>query len=161
MENYFKVPKDSETGRKFQALRENREAALNAWETMGKKYGFQEVIEPLFGYGGFACGCVFYEEPDLKIWEKMHKDNREKRYTPRLSHPKGRAIQKEFDSMPIEESCAADKLVGCEKGDLVSQTLKSRGDYFLFRVESYLEFEDPDDCIEIPETEYYDKIERL
>lgn len=70
MGKWYKIPKDSPTGKRLQAVRDRYDAFSNAWHAYREKYG---VLGAVF-YVEHLCDVLaftFESEPDATIWHQL------------------------------------------------------------------------------------------
>lgn len=107
MELYYKVPKDSKTGKSFLSIIERLETFHKKAIAVAKKYGIKEM----YNIGWQLCGvytCHFEKQPDRKDWKKVDDG-----YMPKV-RSKNKELLKDFDELKklsIERS-EIDELIG-------------------------------------------------
>lgn len=148
---YFITRKDSETGKKFQALDKRlieRKAAINK---LMEKYGLTNVYVERASFGGGIHSVEFKETPDPKLWKKA----RQVGYYPKRTK-EGLAIIKDFCSIPQLSSNDINMCVGFGGApfETIGYKLTSPGDYFGFEVGDDWKFTPPDDCEEVVSSKY-------
>ncbi|UJF29873.1 hypothetical protein L0B70_00325 [Kaistella sp. 97-N-M2] len=151
---YFKTKKDSETGKKIQALVDR---AKNAEEEINKfvdelKSDRKYLTSDRYILGTGIVGLKFEIEPDMKVWKKFH--GFPFYYSPRMSSKEGKQLQEKLNSF--------DKVCRTEIGETIGfdDFLKTPGielngvDYFGIAFGSDWNHSLPTDCVEITGSEY-------
>lgn len=76
MTTYYKIPRDSETGRKFEALDARCDEVNEKLHTLKKKYGFEGWYTNRWNAAGHVVAVLFPdrktaagEEVDMKLWK--------------------------------------------------------------------------------------------
>ena len=151
----FKTKRDSETGKRFEALNIKSQDYHRQASEVARKYGATKWTLPFLScYGGIASIIVEDESViDQKHWKKSR--NIENAWLPRLSTRVGKRISKEFEALPFVDFQELNKCVGFE-GDFFTRIGFSfkNPDWFLFSVKESWNFTPPEDCIEITVKEY-------
>lgn len=148
---YFITRKDSETGKKFQALNEKlleKRAVINK---LIEKYGLTNVYVDDPSFGGRIHSVEFKEDPNPKLWKKARKVG----YYPKRTK-QGIAIIKDFSSVPEISSKDINMCVGFGGApfNTIGYNLSSPGDYFGFEVADDWKFIQPADCEEVLSSRY-------
>lgn len=148
---YFITKKDSETGKKFQALDEKIIEKRDAINKLIDKYGLTGVYIHKPSCGGRIHSVEFKETPNPKLWKKA----RHVGYYPKRTK-EGIAIIKEFCSIPQISSNDINMCVGFGGAPFktIGYNLTSIGDYFGFEVGDDWVFTPPADCEEVTSSRY-------
>lgn len=115
MSKYLKVRKDSETGKKFQALLDKADVAHEEVKAMCDKYGAREYRGSRFALWGGLSSLVFPNgNPDIRVWKKYRtgKYDSGREFCPRMDRKEGRAVQEEWDAMTMVRRNDLNALVG-------------------------------------------------
>lgn len=148
---YFKTTKESETGKKFQALIDRAEAFKKGATELAKEFGFTWWRN---GDGCFASGFSgvhFDRKPDKKIWRKVYTGVRGE-YMPRGNTKIGKEIKKRMDALERVHITELNECIGFkETGKTIGFDYNS--DVFLFRLDEKWGFTPPADCQEITHSE--------
>lgn len=151
---YFKTKKDSETGKKIQALvdrAKNAEEEINKFvDELNSDRKYLTSDRYILGTG--IVGLKFETEPDMKVWKKFH--GFPFYYSPRMSSKEGKKLQEKLDSF--------DKVWKTEIGETIGfdDFFKTPGiqikgvDYFGIAFGSDWNHTLPTDCFEITGSEY-------
>ena len=68
---YFITEKTSETGKKFEIIKNKLQVVRNAQQAFAKKYNFQKWRDANWVFAGRMSSCAdFQEVPDSKVWKK-------------------------------------------------------------------------------------------
>lgn len=152
---YYITKIDSETGKKFQALKEKRQVIFDKQKVLSKKYGFSQWIEAPFLIAG-SIECVFFEEEtkiDPKIWKLYNTYDGENFYAPKLNSKVGKEIKQDFESF---EKISWNDLNACVGADMFAKCIGFAWgkDYFGFTTKEEWALEIPADCQEITYTKW-------
>ncbi len=155
---YFKTPKISETGKKFQALIDKAMTIREAINKFCKEQGGtgSYVHTNMYAFGTDVIAIEFLENPDPKIWKKnkQHKGF----FAPRMNSKQGKEIYEKMSSLPKIETEELNAIIGVKESFLTTIGYATTNkEYFGFqtehdRVESTTDI--PNDCQEITFTEY-------
>lgn len=91
---WYKIPKDSPTGKRLQNVSERRDAFQEAWLKFREKYGVKSCIY----YSEHICDAVAFEfdhEPDATLWHKLLRGDLKDAYKP----VKGTEAYKEWQKL--------------------------------------------------------------
>ncbi|MCT4640401.1 MAG: hypothetical protein N4A72_22075 [Bacteroidales bacterium] len=151
---YFKVKKDSKTGR---ALRDVIERGVNcrkvAFEFVEAVGSTKYYPEPLEAYGGISA-IWFDTPPDSKLWKKVH--NTEKGYYPKQNSKAGRILHDEINQLPVIDRSEVNKAVGLNANDVfycIGLHTKHK-EYYGVEIKDGLDYIPPSDVTEITYTKY-------
>ncbi|MGE4412915.1 MAG: hypothetical protein AB7E45_04365 [Candidatus Caldatribacteriota bacterium] len=150
---YFITKINSETGKKFQALKAKFEDRLDAVKLLQEKYGFKNIYmdDEAFG-GGVHSVAGFIEDPDSKHWRKIKATSG---YYPSKRTLKGREILKDFEAIQGISSEDINSCVGFCGGPVYTIGFNMNSDkYFGFQVGDDWVFTAPDDCEEVTRYQY-------
>lgn len=157
MDLYFKVIKETETGKKFTDVFERGSQATKAAYSLVKKYGFTS-FRP--GRETFEGAISSFVKPtvmiDPKVWKKISYGKDE--YFPKRSSKQGKEILKEIAQLPSVDIDELNNIVGYDSGGWKRSHIGYNGscnrDYYGFIVDSDWDVQIPDDCEEINGSEY-------
>ncbi|WP_394749500.1 hypothetical protein [Spongiimicrobium salis] len=146
----FKTKKTSWTGKRFALLQLEIDRAHLAASKLAKDLGAKSWRRAPFSvFGGISC-LHFENEPDPKIWKKLHDG-----YSPKKNSKAGKDIHNRIMALPTIIVDRLNHCVGFEGGPFKSIGYNSNNaDYFGFSVGDDWEFNAPDDCVEITVNEY-------
>lgn len=153
MDRYYKIAKDSETGKKFAELVDKYEDFLQERNKFFDKY----AIKAFYTYGQFWA-CV--SEVVFKDIKSATKDNwkkgSEKDSFILKTYPKDKELKKDWDNLQSKRigRYAIDKIVGGQNPFNRCGFYFSEGDFFLIVVGHPEEYDFPSDVIEISNIEY-------
>jgi len=149
MDLYYKIPKESETGKKFTSVFLRVDEVQETVNKVLDKYGFQEYRSHSIA-GDIWCFCTPVAELDMKMWRK-----REDGYTPRKSTKAGRALAEEIEKNPSVSRKALNSCIGFDNGfSQIGFNRNKKGAYYgLILIDSW-KIKVPGDCIEITGSEY-------
>jgi len=150
---HYITKKDSETGKKFQAIVDKRSKGLCEVERLSVKYGFEQwrggggsVL-----FGGISSCCDFKEKPDPKVWGKgAGRDE----YMPKGNTKAGKAILAEFKELT---HVFVSDLNGCVGSDATFSHIGfsfNCDDHFGFVTNKGTDGNVPADCEEVLESKY-------
>lgn len=147
---YYITQKDSETGKKFQAVKEKMEDIYQKQRKLAEKYGFSQWC----GYQSQVKGnikCVSFEDEtkiDPKVWKIYDIYKGEKFYSPKLSSKVGKEINQAFHNLPV---IGFEELNDCIGAFLFSNCIGFAWgeEYFGFTTKEEWDVEIPADCEEI------------
>lgn len=146
----FKTKKDSETGKKFNAILERVEICQQATKELSEKLGFKEWYGGYHAAYGGISSVVFDKQPDKDIWKKVDKG-----YMPRVKHKDLCAMFHELPQVSDKELNAAVNFSSFFSRIGFSP---NKGNWHLFIVPvdtlGSSNYEAPKDCIEITVSEY-------
>lgn len=146
---YYITPRNSETGKKLQAIMDKGKMCVKAQEKLAKKYGFKEWYTcSLHIYGGISA-AVFATPPDSKIWSKREKDG----YFPKLSTKVGKAMAAEFEALPVVFPYELNMAIGWQQ-KWKHVGYESNKTHFGIVVKEEWGLKMPDDCTEITTIDY-------
>lgn len=96
---FYKTLKTTATGRKFADLLLKIDAAHAAQVALCEKYGIETFrASSFYLWGGFSA-VLFNVAPNTKDWKNVYGAKDE--WMPKLSSSVGKAVQKEFDALPV------------------------------------------------------------
>ena len=149
----FKVLKNSETGNKFEALREKSKVARKDAKDFSDKYGFTKYRGGYWCvYGGISSCLDFKEIPNKKFWGKGAEKGE---FMPKGNSKIGKSIQKEIDNLTVVTGEELNECIGVKKEPFHTIGFSFNNDkYFGFAVGEKWGFKIPKDCKEITVTEY-------
>ena len=154
MDLYYKVPKDSDTGRKFAELSERADKCTEAAAEFLEKYGFKQYRPSRISYAGGISSCCTPElDPNKKVWREI----RNKEFMPRLNCKEGKEIQEEINNLPIVDIDELNNIVGYDSGGWKSSHIgfsRLNKEFFLFTISDEWKVKPPADSIEITGGEY-------
>lgn len=112
VELFYKIPADSELGKKCEALSNKLVATHEALSEFVRKYGFKGWQNGILSAKGSIVACIADESysPDMTVWKIVEKESR--KYMPRLNTKAGKAIRKEINMLPQVKSSEINELVG-------------------------------------------------
>lgn len=153
---YYKTPKNSETGCKVQALRNEAEDIHKQIEEYVKSLGAKKdwVSSNTYLWRTNLSGVEFEEVPDLKKWRVLKEYNGpETFYVPRRGSKENIKLSDEFHSFKGIFKSALNDCVG------FSCVFRNIGfshddDFYYFVLASSWEHKMPSDCLEITTSEY-------
>lgn len=151
---YYITKKDSETGKKFQAICQRMEECWKAAKELVDKYGVDRWRGAYWvAYGGISS--VDFDDPskvDLTIWRKNPNES-VGGYLPRKNVKKGKEIFKDFEKLPTISVKELNMCIGWDE-NINHIGLKEGEEYFGFATNSKYKIDIPEDCEEITETQY-------
>ena len=149
---YYITLKTSETGQKFMAVYEKMRECYKACVEMSDKYEFSEWRCRYWVVRGGISEVYFNQPFDKKLWKPTKNDG----YVPNLRSKEGKAIQADFDNLPVVTYKELNDCIG------IDDTFKRPGvdfanpEYVAFNL--YKEWFDtwrkPDDCQEVTYSEF-------
>lgn len=148
---YYITKKDSETGKKFRAVKEKMDNIHQKQGELAEKYGFSHFINKPFCVIG-QIQCVAFEDHiriDPKIWALYEERNERKFYTPKLSTSKGKQIRQDFDTLDKVFYSDINACIGFDSCRCHIGFNFNNDDYFGFETDKEWEVEIPTDCEEI------------
>lgn len=150
MSKYYKVPKDSETGKKLIIERNKINESSNAFFELATDLGATgAMIIPL---NGQCTGFAFDVAPDLKVWKYEGYPNI---YFPKGNSKAGKAILARINEIPQNGSTTLNKVVGVNYPfSSIGCQCPENGNFYGISCGDKLQFTAPSDCIEITCTEY-------
>lgn len=148
---YYITKKDTETGKKFQILKQKLRKIRKKQKKIADKFKLFCWIDKPFQIAGQIWLVSFKEgeKIDLKNWKKY----KNKYYLPKLNTKKGKEIQAEFDDIPI---ISWEELNACVdiKENHFHIGFNFSEEYFGFTAKEEWEVEIPADCEEITFTQW-------
>lgn len=144
---YYITKKDSETGKKFQALYQKMKEIRKKQKEIADKFNLSCWAEKHFQIAGQFRLVSFKEgeKIDLKNWKKYGGEF----YLPKLSTKKGKEIQAEFDNIPIVSWEDLNACVGIKESRFHIGFRFNNDTYFGFTAKEEWGVEVPSDCEEI------------
>jgi hypothetical protein len=161
MTMYFITKKESETGKKFQKIKDKFKVCLEDQKALADKYGFiswrrasWEVVGGISSVTFHKCATV-----DAKLW-KLVKGKTE--YSPRLNTKEGKVLQAEFKQATVITKAELNACIGWNESFLKSIGLDWNNDeYFCFFIEEdWTDVPIPADCTEITTSKYKELFKR-
>ena len=152
---YYITRKNSETGKKMQALLDKASAIRKEISEYLKLLGAnpnQWVSSDNYFFNTGVIAVVFDKEPDLKIWKEFK--NFPNSYQPRITTYEGKKIQAKLDSIEAIDRVDLNRIVGFgQVFQHVGFDLGSK-DYFCFMLREDWRHTMPEDCEEITYKRY-------
>lgn len=150
---YFITEKTSETGKKFQVIKDKLKIVRDAQKALAKKYGFKSWRDEYWIFAGKMSSCgEFDKTPDSKIWKNGSAKNE---YFPKKNSKKGKLIYSEIMALPVIEIQELNDCVGFDAGPFHTIGCAFCGKkHFGFIVKKEWGIDIPKDCKEVTETEY-------
>lgn len=151
---YFITTKDSETGKKFQVIKQKLSESHDAQIAISDKYGFTEWRMCAPSTQGTICSCKgFANIPDPKVWKKSNYASDE--YFPSKQTKAGMEILKDFETIPKVSSDDINQCIGFNEAPFKTIGFDmSNENYFCFSVKEEWNVKIPADCEEITTTKY-------
>lgn len=78
---WYKIPRDSKTGKRLQAIQDRRDAFSDAWVSYRQKYHIKSASY----HSGYLCdvaAMIFAKNPDETIWHKLERGDFKGYYQP-------------------------------------------------------------------------------
>ena len=156
MHLYYKVLKDSDTGKKFAELIQRGEACAEAAKKFLERHGFTKYRPSRISYNGGISACASPKEtPNPKIWKKAKNGD----YMPRCNTNEGRAVMEKIEALPIVDIDELNNIVGYDSDGWKHSHIgflgnTSKSGYYGFIVFAEWNVKVPADCIEITGSEY-------
>ena len=140
MTMYFITKKESETGKKFQKIKDKFKVCLEDQKALADKYGF-----------------ISWRRAS---WEVVVKGKTE--YSPRLNTKEGKVLQAEFKQATVITKAELNACIGWNESFLKSIGLDWNNDeYFCFFIEEdWTDVPIPADCTEITTSKYKELFKR-
>ena len=152
---YYITRKNSETGKKMQALLDKASAIRKEISDYLKLVGAnpnQWVSSDNYFFNTGVIAVIFEKEPDLKIWKEFKKIPNS--YQPRITTYEGKKIQEKLDSIEAIDRVDLNRIVGFgQVFQHVGFDLGSK-DYFCFMLREDWRHTMPEDCEEITYKRY-------
>lgn len=162
---YFKILKTSETGKKFQAIKDiiikGDDEQTKLFIEIGSNGTFTNSRSVLYGE---IEGVCFDHEPDLKHWkmDKRYTDDGKGQsrlvYRPRLNTTYGKSIEARFKAIPSVTRDDMNGVIGMELfNGCIGYTISNNDLYFGMIIKAEWLNDGliiPNDCQEITYTEY-------
>lgn len=158
MDRYYKIAKDSETGKKFTELVKRVFDFNNARNDFFAKYGIKKYR--LYDMFLVSVDSVFFIDEssvDRANWKK-ESDNT---YIPK-KNPKDKQLKKDWENLQSKRILRSevDKIVGCKDPFHHCGFDYSVEDYFFIITDKPEKFDFPSDVIEISNLEYLELIKQ-
>lgn len=152
MDRYYKIAKDSETGKKFAELVQRVFDFKNARNEFFVKYGIKKYR--LYDMYLVSVDAVFFIDEssiDRANWESIG----DKTYIPK-KNPKDKQLKKDWENLQSKKILCSevDKIVGCKDPFHHCGFDYSVEDYFFIFTDKPEIFDFPSDVIEISNLEY-------
>jgi hypothetical protein len=150
---YFITEKTSETGKKFQAISEQKKIAIKAQKELANKYNFSSYRKAYWCvFGGMSSCLNFSETPDSKIWKKNISTSE---YYPKKSTKEGKLIWQEIQDLPVVDIEDLNMCVGFDGAPFNTIGFADNNKkYFGFEVDIKWGVKIPKDCEEVLESKY-------
>ena len=146
---YFKIPRGSETGKKFLEIEKRIINSRNEIDKFLDKYDCTSYSPNRWEYFG-GIECVNIDNSDNKIWRK--EPSLQNCLVPRLNTKKGKEIQEEMDALP---SVGVREVNACidweEEFNSIGFSWENKEYYY---ISVFVEVEVPKDCIEVLWSEF-------
>ncbi|MFT4168033.1 MAG: hypothetical protein QM653_02790 [Dysgonomonas sp.] len=151
MDKYYKVPRDSETGKKFLKIEERKQECFKAVKEFIKDFGATQFRYSRWSLWGGIDSIIFEKEPNLKVWKKVGYQE----YYPKANSKEGKELISKMKELPTVDFNELNSIVGY-KTDWYGHIGFSHGDkdFFGFIIDSDWKANIPTDCIEITASEY-------
>lgn len=152
---YYITPKNSETGKKMQALidkaKKIRTEISDYLKVIGAKH-YQWVTSDNYLLNTKINAALFDKEPDMKIWKVFKQFPNA--YQPRLTTYEGKKIQAMFDSVESIDRVDLNRIVDFgQVFQRIGVDLNSE-EYFCFMIREEWNHTMPADCEEITYAKY-------
>lgn len=150
---YYKTPKDSETGEKFQEIAERADLCQESVKLLLNELGASSQYYPdrWSVYGGIEY-VIFDKEPDMTVWKSESKIGINV-YSPRLKSKAGKDLESEIGLLPKVSRYELNQCIGFDSHfHCIGFTYND--DLFGFSVSSNWKCKIPTDCEEITYSEY-------
>lgn len=145
----------SNTGKKLSAVLEKMKFCLDAQKELSKKYGFIAWRKDYLIVAGGFSSVMFPKttEVDKTLWKNVNNSNNE--WMPKLNTKAGKAIGKEFTSLPCVKPFELNECVGYNTNAWESIGCDwSNEEYFGFDISEKWNYSPPADCKEVTTTRY-------
>lgn len=151
MDKYYKVPRNSETGKKFAEIEKRKHECFDAVKEFIKPFGATQFRYSRWSLWGGIDSIILENEPDLKIWKKVGYQE----YYPKANSKEGKELIKKMKELPTVSFNDLNSIVGYQT-DWYSHIGFSYGnkEFFGFIIGLDWKANIPSDCIEITASEY-------
>lgn len=155
-ELYFKTPKTSETGKKFQVLIDRSIVAHEDIKNFVNDVGASDRYSTgsYYTLNTGANGFMFDNPVNTTVWKKVHTLPQGDLWYPR-STKAGKPLLERLDKIDKIHTSEVDKVIGYSSiFNHIGWNQGAKGDHFGFIIDSDWGHTMPEDCTEITGTEY-------
>lgn len=154
---YYIVEKESETGKKLQAIVDKKQECHKAVVAFADKYGFGEWRpDRMAAIGGISSCCSFKEEPLGSLWKQVGRGE----YMPKRNNKKAKVISEELMSLPVISRRELNMCIGYNSMFNSIGFVWSNKKFFGISIDEKWEFEPPQDCLEVTYTRYKEMFQK-
>ena len=147
----FITRKNSDTGKKFQALEDEFEKCFQAQVALSEELGFESWRDAYWHKGGISA-VIFTTPPDKALWKNVNGSRRE--WLPKRNTKAGSELGKKFDILPKVALSELNKCIGF-RSNMNSIGLATQNDeYFGIMAKDEWEIIIPTDCEEVTVTRF-------
>lgn len=149
---YFITKTTSDTGKKFQVIKEKIDRIHKQQIELSYEFGFEQWRgHGLYVFGGFSS-LMFLEKPDPKIYKLVRHPNE---YMPKRNSKKGKEIDDKLNAVEVLNRKELNNCVGLNSSfsKCIGLSLNNP-EYFGFEVKEEWDFTPPADCEEVTSARY-------
>ena len=149
---YFITKTTSETGKKFQVIKEKIDRIHKQQIELSYEFGFEQWRgHGLYVFGGFSS-LMFLEKPDPKIYKLVRHPNE---YKPKRNTKKGKEINAKLNAGEVLNRKELNDCVGFNSSFLACIGFSfNNPEYFGFTAKEEWDFNPPADCEEVTSARY-------